>query len=318
MGTILDSKLRRAKVTYRPGELRPVGATSARCECSATVIRKRENGWWYDEEELPIEVWPIQYQEVELADGNTLLWSGMAAKLRADKHGREWKGKHLITALVEPESQNWYACAPFRPPKHRSKAVIDAALNKAAKKGGSLPATIHSLRFDPFETDGKWLTARFVDPMRFRWPEVETIDDGYAVAHARISLKTMKPLWSFGVCVDLDAARRDLRIEAFLTNRLDELPGRPGGAHGEAQKALDEILDTAIWQALAGRTEGSKASRVVDRVIHYVHNKLENLSKHFDGKPRGLKVVSYNDKVSAVTPSPRRAKTSPTPRAAWD
>ena len=48
MGRIRDSKLRLAKTVYRPDELRPVGAISAKLNgCTATVIEKVGNSWCY-------------------------------------------------------------------------------------------------------------------------------------------------------------------------------------------------------------------------------------------------------------------------------
>jgi hypothetical protein len=321
MGTILDTRLRQPRVVRVPGVPREVGAILAMQACSATIIEKRRDGVWCYGSELDIDVWPLKYHERALAPRETLLWTGMEIKLEANGDNRRWKHKHLVAALTRPVSQNWFAYAAFRPPLHRGSARVlegvreafhrereqrkspgaGAPANAVASVMGesALPEALRALRYDPFETSREWLTARLPDPLRFRWADVEPVTENYSLARnpnyrdgpkpprkkdaqKEDGHRTGRPLWSFGVCAELTAARDEIRQEALANPRLWEMPGRPGGPHSRALEVVDTLLDASIWQALAGRPGGDRAVPVVNRVIRYVHDHMENASKRFD------------------------------------
>jgi hypothetical protein len=158
----------------------------------------------------------------------------------------------------------------------------------------ALPQALQELKFDPFETDDKWLTARMPDPMRFHWKDVRALAGDYSVARNPAHRSGPKPrhpdkkdqridlpLWSFGVCADFDEAFNSIREAAMADERLWQTRD-PGGPEGVIQQKEFDILDAAVWQAMAGRVGNGQ---VVDRVVELFH--LASGTRFVRRPPRG-------------------------------
>lgn len=243
-------------------------------------------------------------------------WVGCAAFRSPLHRGRE----QILGGLREALHRE-----VLRREMERRTAEISAPQNEVAQVWGesALPEALRTLPYDPFETDKDWLTARLPDPLRFRWPQVEAVGDDYSLARNPLYRDGPKPpkstdrrnrdrdgdrqnrsipRWSFGICADLETARKEIREEALRNDRLLELPGRPGGpSHSAVLEATEGLIETAIWQALAGRTGGERSVPVVHRVVRYVHDHMEAASKRFEGKPRGVRA---KQRVGRRTDSP--------------
>ncbi len=302
MGTIYDWQLRTPK-DQPAGMPAPVGTVRPLPSTTATIIEKKDGNWSYceEEDELPIEVWLLKHREVVLGGPDAeevLLWTGMEVKLARTAATGKWMHKDLIVAL-NPSSLNWWWNAKFRPVRKRSvqkklgdlqKALQSARSRRADEKdpvrpvrGESvLPQALQALPFDPFETDDKWLTARMPDPMRFHWNDVRALAGNYSVARNPAHRSGAKPrhpdkkgqrvnppFWSFGVCADFEEAFKDIRgaAMAMKDGRLFQTRD-PGGPEWVIQQVEFDLLDMAVWQAMAGRVG---RGQVVDRVIELFH-----------------------------------------------
>lgn len=305
MGTLYDWQLRTWE-ERADGMPVPVGTLAAQCKTTATKIQLGDNGWEYGYE-LPIYVWLLKHREVVLGD-EVLLWTGTEIKLESTAATRcNWQHRDVVAALTNPDSQNWWWRAKFRPVRNRTeeerlrllgKALREAAEEPVPEEGlirhvrgeSPLPRALEELKFDPFETDDKWLTARMPDPMRFDWRSLKALDRGYSLAEAPAHNPAHRsgpkpgaalPMWSFGVCAEFQQAFEDIKDSAWVHPRFGEVWDDVGGSRWTVQQAQNEILEAAVWQAMAGKVGDVP---LVERVVRLAN---EGLGKLREPEARG-------------------------------
>jgi hypothetical protein len=287
VGTVYDWQLRSRP--ERPSGLpEKVGTGSASLSATATILEKKNGVWSYCpvEEELKIDVWLLKHREVVLSDEEVLLWTGMEISLNSTAATRKWMQKDMTVALY-PSDHNWWWTSKLKPSRKRSpKKKLDmlaAALKEVrasrrenepddrlvrpVRNESALPEALQKLKFDPFETDKDVLIARMPDPLRFHWGDVRALGGDYSIAHNpahRNAAKTEKPLWAFGICAHPEEAFKALKFAAISDPRFGQTRN-PGGRDPLVERFEFEILDAAVYQAMAGRVKAGESP--VDRVI---------------------------------------------------
>ncbi len=309
MGGIAFHEIGRPSPRHDPGVPRPVGAMSARQERTATTIIQDEAGKWRYGPEVPIQVWPVAFLQVDLPDERSLLWSGIEVRIQ----DREWKNAELTTTLF-PYSHDWSAHAPLRPPSNRSAAARMAELQAAMKGDGeqALKEALRSLPFDPFTTvhtkkgePPPWrYTARLDGPIRLWGLGGIQLDNGHVLARRTNFRHAGAPAeWRFGVCKKVKSALEDTFKGLCSTSDVLAVRNRPGGPRSAVVDAVDKILEAAIWMALAGNhDEREEGTLLADRAAEIAAAIRENAGKRADrGAPE---FVSLSDRdVSPETRS---------------
>ncbi|MEP6716431.1 MAG: hypothetical protein ABJC09_12740 [Terriglobia bacterium] len=319
MGMISDWDLRHPPPAPERGMAVNVGFADATQEATATVVEKKNGVWGYREggreAEIGIHVWLLKHREIDLGgleESEVLLWTGMEVKLESTACTRHWKHKDLVAALVGPtayrRSLNWWSAAKFRPARNQGPAQRLERVRKKLKETRSeqtpefgpvrtlrgesaLPRALAELKFDPFETDKNWLTARMPDPMRFQWNDVRAIGGEYSIAHNPAHRDGVKPKpgkagpkWSFGLCADLETARSEIRHAVLADQRFSKFSHLlPSGYHGSVEEHFVEILDAAVWQAIAGSVGDTD---LVTRAVRLYHDACEAGTKRLKKEPR--------------------------------
>ncbi len=221
--------------------VRPIGGAAAMYRsATATLVVVGQGRVEYGEEQ-PVSVWPHRWFELPVAD-RTLYWSGVEVKTA----GPQWKD-HWIVAALECPPTVWFAHAPLR--RAYKRADKDEKIRAELERSGSLRA----LGFDPFETDGRWRTARLDDPRRLHWENGTVLGNGFVRGQG--PPPDVRPVWYFGLCTPQ-------ALELALGKHPDDgeptRPERSGYVVLPATTVGMTSRTAAIWRALAGRADGDR------------------------------------------------------------
>ena len=251
-------------------------------EVTATAIRKspKDNCWYYEVEEVKLQVWPNRFLEIPYETNLHLIWMGLEVKTT----DFDWNGKQVAFAL-EPYSLNWYGNAPLRPAA-KSKADAARMIRKAREKaGGDWLKALDAIAHDPFETNRKWLTARLKNPMRLHWDDVKPLGGQFAYGRSvnytyGAKGQETKPHWVFSICEDFGQAVEDVKREIQSDYKL------AARMVMEPADIFDATLTASVKQALAGRAGGTRPNRVAYAAL-LIHTKhMEAAAKRAGAAPR--------------------------------
>jgi hypothetical protein len=247
---------------------------------SVTRIMRSSTGWSFGPD---VEV-SVMVERVALAptDGSPLEgpWPTGCYGLIAQTDDPSWVGQDLVVAAY-PYSRGIHDWSRFRRKFSGSSQDRNAHLRRARRDPEGPLLYLRRMHQDLFGSDSKRYTARCIDPQQASLDLVSGRSTAMALVDPWERESTNGPMLRYGLCENVDAARRDIYIgngAASLLTMAEKGVLRVGasqGLHPAALDRLEKMLELAIELALAGPDDGPRwQGRPVERLVGRIFRDL--------------------------------------------